>query len=175
MSFGELPSYQVKCHIHTPVRYRQAFLRVVSKFDRFLETTRDRSVLAYTDSCNGFDPVKGLHDGRVLEQEPMESKAFVVFNEELLSLPVKQFIAESVQHFIIGLPSHSLKQLILLFLNLLNPNFSKDAKDSKKISTSTDDLCKKVIFDPNSFLLQASLCKHLINKVLLKVSFFKKS
>lgn len=73
-----------------------------------------------------------------------EKKAFSVFNEDLSSLPVKQFIAESVQYFVIGLPSQTLTQLILYFLSLLNPSFAKEVKENKKIDTTVEDLCKKV-------------------------------
>lgn len=65
-----------------------------------------------------------------------------VFNEELLSLSVKQFIAECVQSFIIGLPSHAVTVLSLNYVHLLSPTNS--SKEGKKGTLVMEELCKKV-------------------------------
>ncbi len=57
---------------------------------------------------------------------------------------MKQFIAECVQQFVVGLPSHSLTQLILYFIDLLRPGLGKDIKEYKKGNVSVEELCKKV-------------------------------
>ena len=110
----------------------------------FLAATRDLTSPTPAVTCNGLDFNRRAHGDNSLNKESLEAKAFSVFNEDLLSLPVKQFIAESVQHFVIGLPSYSLTQLTLYFIMLLNSNFAKDIKDNKKINTTAEDLCKKV-------------------------------
>ena len=67
-----------------------------------------------------------------------------VFNEELLSLPVKQFIAECVQFCIVGIPSQALTSLSMNYVGLLAPNIAKDLKDGKRSTITMEDLCKKV-------------------------------
>ena len=94
-------------------------------------------------SCIGSDDNQDTFS-RPSEHDKQWSKAFSVFNEELLSLPVKRFIADSVQSFILGLPSYSVAQLILYYVSLLNPSFANEIKESKKITTTAEDLCKKV-------------------------------
>lgn len=110
-----------------------------------LAATRDLSVTP-AGLCNGSDASSGKanHSTESIDVEHKAKKAFSVFNEDLLSLPVKQFIAECVQQFVVGLPSQSLTQLILYFIQLLNPVFGKDVKETKKINILSDDLCKKV-------------------------------
>ena len=110
-----------------------------------LAATRDLNVTP-AGLCNGSDPSsnKANYSSENNDLEYKTKKAFSVFNEDLLSLPVKQFIAECVQQFVVGLPSQSLTQLILYFIQLLNPAFGKDVKETKKINILSDDLCKKV-------------------------------
>ena len=69
------------------------------------------------------------------------SNIMCVFNEELLSLSVKQFIADGVQSFLIGIPSRSVSTLLTSYVTLLAPSV---IKDNKKGVPSMDDLCKKV-------------------------------
>jgi len=90
-----------------------------------------------------------------------------VFNEELLCLPVKQFIAECVQYFIIGIPSQALTNVSISYAGLLASNVARDAKDSRKSLNTMEELCKKVVeynlkssAFPHQHLSQAS---HLIN------------
>ena len=122
----------------------------------FSAATRDLPSVTSSDTCNGVNSNVGVHGEKECESESENTKVLNVFNEDLLSLPVKQFIAESVQHFVIGLPSHSLTQLILYFVTLLNPNFAKEIKENKKLTTTTDDLCKKVI--PYYSIVQFAFC-----------------
>ena len=82
-------------------------------------------------------------DGNTGDPSKTDSESITVFNEELLAFHVKQFVAECVQKFIVGMPSYSLSQLIMYFVSLLNPNVSKDLKD-KKGNAGIDELCKKV-------------------------------
>ena len=106
-------------------------------------TTRDLSVPVSIASYIGSDDNQGTFS-KNSEHNNQQSTAFSVFNEELLSLPVKKFIADSVQSFVLGLPSYSLTQLILYYLSLLNPGLAKEFKENKKIITTAEDLCKKV-------------------------------
>jgi len=69
------------------------------------------------------------------------SSIMCVFNEELLSLSVKQFIADGVQSFLIGIPSRSVSTLLTSYVTLLAPSIMKD---NKKGVSSMEDLCKKV-------------------------------
>lgn len=65
-----------------------------------------------------------------------------VFNEDLLSLSVKQFIADCVQSFLIGIPSRGMSTLLASYVTLLAPNVARETK--KGAAISMDDLCKKV-------------------------------
>ena len=67
-----------------------------------------------------------------------------VFNEELLCLPVKQFIAECVQSFLIGLPSQALTVLLMNYMGVLAPVIAKDIKEGRKSICTAEDLCKRV-------------------------------
>lgn len=80
-----------------------------------------------------------LKYGEVAEQ------TLCVFNEELLCLQVKQFIAEVVQYFIIGIPSQVVTSICVNYVGLLAPNVSKDLKEGKKCLVTMDELCKKVV------------------------------
>ena len=87
-----------------------------------------------------------IHSLNSPSDNPTESgRMFRVFNEELLCLPVKQFIAECVQCFMVGLPSHAVNVLSICYASLLAPSFLKDVQESRKIVTSMEELCKKVI------------------------------
>ena len=65
-----------------------------------------------------------------------------VFNEDLLSLSVKQFIADCVQSFLIGIPSRGIATLLANYVTLLAPNVARETK--KGAAVSMEDLCKKV-------------------------------
>ena len=65
-----------------------------------------------------------------------------VFNEDLLSLSVKQFIADCVQSFLIGIPSRGMSTLLANYVTLLAPNVARETK--KGAAISMDELCKKV-------------------------------
>lgn len=83
---------------------------------------------------------------KVLNKQVEETgeKFLRVFNEELLSLPVKQFIAECVQFFIIGLPSQALTALSVNYIGLLAPAVAKDIRD-RKVTFTFEDVCKKIV------------------------------
>ena len=68
-----------------------------------------------------------------------------VFNEELLCLQVKQFIAEIVQYFVIGIPSQVVTSISVNYIGLLAPNVVKELKEGKKCVVTMDELCKKVV------------------------------
>ena len=71
-------------------------------------------------------------------------QVFRVFNEELLCLPVKQFIAECVQFFIIGIPSQAVVNVSVGYVGLLAPNVGKDVKEGRRGAVTMEELCKKV-------------------------------
>jgi len=117
---------------------------ITSCMQQAVVTTRDLSVPVSIASYIGSDDNQGTFS-KNSEHNNQQSTAFSVFNEELLSLPVKKFIADSVQSFVLGLPSYSLTQLILYYLSLLNPGLAKEFKENKKIITTAEDLCKKTV------------------------------
>ena len=101
--------------------------------------------------CNGVDISKDDNLEPISDTflAGKKRKTLRVFNEELLSLPVKQFIAECVQQCIVGIPSQSLTQLIVHFINLLHSSLGKELREGKKGSMTVEELCKKVQSDRN--------------------------
>ena len=80
-----------------------------------------------------------------------------VFNEDLLCLPVKQFIAECVQNFIIGIPSQALTNLCINYVGLLASNVARDVKDGRKSVNTMEELCKKVIGAGAAWMMRAAI------------------
>ncbi|XP_066926510.1 serine/threonine-protein kinase SMG1-like [Clytia hemisphaerica] len=70
------------------------------------------------------------------------SSIMCVFNEDLLSLSVKQFIADCVQSFLIGVPSCGVSTLLTNYVSLLAPSV---ARENKKGVVSIENLCTKLV------------------------------
>lgn len=99
-----------------------------------------------TDATREIDiAVKALNAPTIEEMKhdltPFSS-IMCVFNEDLLSLPVKQFIADCVQSFLIGIPSRAVSIMLANYVSVLAPNIVRETK--KGAALSMDELCKKV-------------------------------
>eukprot|EP00795_Rhopilema_esculentum_P008911 gene8911-16536_t len=139
------------------------FARRIQVIDNFFKACTKQAAATRGITANLSNVANGVEynkDGNTGDPSKTDSESITVFNEELLAFHVKQFVAECVQKFIVGMPSYSLSQLIMYFVSLLNPNVSKDLKD-KKCNTSIDDLCKKAV---EHCLKNSSFNHHHLNK-----------
>ncbi|XP_065681003.1 serine/threonine-protein kinase SMG1 isoform X2 [Hydra vulgaris] len=115
--------------------FLKKLITIQTFFDACLhQSTATREINISIHTLNS-SPDDGSESGRM----------FRVFNEELLCLPVKQFIAECVQCFLVGLPSQAVNVLSICYASLLAPSLLKDIQEGRKFVSSMEELCKKVV------------------------------